>query len=135
MAGSKKKLGEAAAEATTAFNPIVGVHRSELVKSLGIVLKQAALNPTNFGQHFLNYSKDMVDIVRGNSDYEANAKDRRFQDRAWQTNPVYKRGMQSWMAMKSNLKNWLDDTDIDTGDKVRAHFILDVVTDLSLIHI
>lgn len=129
MAGSKKKLGEAAAEATTAFNPIVGVHRSELVKSLGIVLKQAALNPTNFGQHFLNYSKDMVDIVRGNSDYEANAKDRRFQDRAWQTNPVYKRGMQSWMAMKSNLKNWLDDTDIDTGDKVRAHFILDVVTD------
>lgn len=129
MARSKKKLGEAAAEATTAFNPLVGVHRSELVKSLGVVVKQAALNPKNFGQHFLNYSKDMVDIVRGKSEYEPDARDRRFQDKAWQTNPLYKRGMQSWMAMRTNLKGWLDDAEIDSGDKVRAHFILDVITD------
>lgn len=129
MARSKKSIGERAAETTTAFSPIVGVHRSELVKSLGIVLKQAAMNPATFGQHFLNYGKDMVDIVKGDSEYAPHAKDRRFQDKAWAFNPLYRRGMQSWMAMKENLNNWLEDTEIDELDRARAHFILEVVTD------
>jgi polyhydroxyalkanoate synthase len=129
MAPTKKKIGEAAAETTTAFNPIVGVHRSELVKSLGIVLKQAALNPVTFGQHFLNYSKDIVDIARGKSEYTPHAKDRRFQDKAWAFNPIYRRGMQSWMAMKSNLNNWLTEANLEEIDRARAHFILDVITD------
>ena len=76
MARSKKSVGEKAAETTTAFSPIVGVHRSELVKSLGVVLKQAALNPVNFGQHFINYGKDMIDVVKGTSEYAPHAKDR-----------------------------------------------------------
>lgn len=129
MVSSKKNIGEKAAETTTAFSPIVGVHRSELVKSLGVVLKQAALNPVNFGQHFLNYGKDMVDVVRGTSEYAPHAKDRRFQDKAWAVNPLYRRGMQSWMAMKENLNNWLGEADIDEMDRARAHFILDVVAD------
>jgi len=129
MARTTKNLGEKAAEATTAFNPIVGVQRSELIKSLGVVLKQAALNPINFGQHFFNYSKDMLDIVKGSSDYTPHAKDRRFQDPAWTYNPIYRRGMQSWMAMKANLQNWLGEADIEELDRARAHFILDVVTD------
>lgn len=129
MARSKKSVGERAAEATTAFSPIVGVHRSELVKSLGVVIKQAATNPVNFGQHFLNYGKDMVDIIKGDSEYTPHAKDRRFQDRAWAFNPLYRRGMQSWMAMKENLNNWLSEAEIDEMDRARAHFILDVVTD------
>lgn len=129
MARSKKSIGEKAAETTTAFNPIVGVHRSELVKSLGVVLKQAALNPKNFGQHFLNYGKDMVDVVKGTSEYAPHAKDRRFQDKAWTFNPLYRRGMQSWMAMRENLNNWLSEAEIDELDRARAHFILDVVAD------
>ncbi len=129
MPSTKKKIGEAAAETTTAFNPIVGVHRSELIKSLGVVLKQAALNPVTFGQHFLNYSKDIVDIARGKSEYTPHAKDRRFQDKAWAFNPLYRRGMQSWMAMKSNLNNWLTEANLEEIDRARAHFILDVVID------
>jgi polyhydroxyalkanoate synthase len=129
MPSTKKKIGEAAAETTTAFNPIVGVHRSELIKSLGVVLKQAALNPVTFGQHFLNYSKDIVDIARGKSEYTPHAKDRRFQDKAWAFNPLYRRGMQSWMAMKSNLNNWLTEANLEEIDRARAHFILDVITD------
>jgi polyhydroxyalkanoate synthase len=129
MVNSKKKIGEAAAETTTAFNPIVGVHRSELVKSLGVVLKHAALNPVSFGQHFLNYSKDIVDVVKGSSEYAPHAKDRRFQDKAWAFNPLYRRGMQSWMAMKENLNSWLSEANIEEIDRARAHFILEVITD------
>lgn len=129
MPRTKKEIGDSAAENTTAFNPIVGVHRSELIKSLGVVLKEAALNPKNFGQHFLNYGKDMVDIVKGTSEYAPHAKDRRFKDPTWAFNPIYRRGMQSWMAMKSNLNNWLGDANLEELDRARAHFILDVVTD------
>ncbi len=129
MARSKRTIGEMAAETTTAFSPIVGVHRSELVRSLGVVIKQAALNPLTFGQHFLNYSKDIKDIIVGKSEYAPHAKDRRFQDPSWALNPFYRRAMQGWMAMKQNLNNWLSEANIEELDRARAHFILDVVTD------
>ncbi len=129
MARTNQDTAELAAENTTAFNPIVGVHRSELVKSLGIVLKQAALNPITFGQHFLNYGKDMLDVVKGSSEYAPDPKDRRFKDPAWRHNPVYRRGLQSWMAMKANLQSWLEESDLEDLERARAHFILDVVAD------
>ena len=129
MARSKQDTAEIAAENTTAFNPIVGVHRSELLKSLGTVFKQAALNPVTFGQHFLNYSKDMVDVLKGSSEYAPDPKDRRFKDPTWTFNPVYRRGLQSWMAMKANLKSWLEESGLEDLDRARAHFILDVIAD------
>jgi poly[(R)-3-hydroxyalkanoate] polymerase subunit PhaC len=129
MARSKRTIGDMAAETTTAFSPIVGVHRSELVRSLGVVVRQAALDPLKLGKHFFNYSKDIKDIIVGKSDYAPHAKDRRFQDPSWAMNPLYRRAMQGWMAMKQNLNNWLSDAEIDELDRARAHFILDVVTD------
>ncbi|MBV1928731.1 MAG: alpha/beta fold hydrolase [Gammaproteobacteria bacterium] len=129
MARSKRNLGDAAAETTTAFSPIVGVHRSELVRSLGVIIKQAALNPFALGQHFLNYGKDVKDIIVGTSEYAPHAKDRRFQDPTWAINPFYRRAMQGWMAMKQNLNNWLSEASIEELDRARAHFILEVVTD------
>ncbi|PCI59058.1 MAG: class II poly(R)-hydroxyalkanoic acid synthase [Kordiimonadales bacterium] len=129
MSRSKSKLSDAAAEATTAFSPIIGIHRSELVRSLGVVLKQAALNPLTLGGHFLNYSKDIKDVIVGKSEYEPHPKDRRFQDPAWAKSPFYRRTMQGWMAMKQNLNNWLSEANIEEVDRARAHFILEVVTD------
>ena len=129
MSRSKSKLSDAAAEATTAFSPIIGIHRSELVRSLGVVLKQAALNPFVLGGHFLNYSKDIKDVIIGKSEYAPHPKDRRFQDPAWAKNPFYRRAMQGWMAMKENLNNWLSEANIEEVDRARAHFILEVVTD------
>ena len=129
MAQTDKDTGEIAAETTTAFSPIVGVHRSELVKSLGVVIKQAALDPLRFGKHFLNYGKDMIDVIKGDSEYAPAPKDRRFKDPTWTFNPIYRRGLQSWIAMKTNLNNWLSDANLEELDRARAHFILDVVAD------
>ena len=129
MARQKSKLGEMAAETTTAFSPIVGVHRSELVRSLGTVFKQAALDPLALGQHLLNYGRDIKDIIIGKSEYAPHAKDRRFQDLSWAMNPIYRRAMQGWMAMKQNLNNWLNEANIEELDRARAHFILEVITD------
>lgn len=125
----KKTIGNTAAETTTAFSPIVGVHKNELIRSLGSLIKQASLNPATFGKHFFNYSKDILDIVKGDSEYEANPKDRRFKDSAWTKNPLYRRGMQTWMAFGKNLNNWVNDADIEEIDRARATFILNVITD------
>ena len=129
MARQKSKIGEMAAETTTAFSPIVGVHRSELVRSLGTVIRQAALDPRAFAHHLMNYGKDIKDIIVGTSEYTPHAKDRRFQDLSWAMNPIYRRAMQGWMAMKQNLNNWLSEANIEELDRARAHFILDVITD------
>ncbi len=87
MAKSKKRVASQAAESTTAFNPIVGLQRSDLVKSFGTFLVKAASNPKSFGSHVVTYSKDLIEIAKGQSDYAPDPKDRRFKDDVWLKNP------------------------------------------------
>ncbi len=129
MADKRDEIGKAAADTPTALNAMVGVPRSELVKSLGVLLGQAAKQPVPFAKHLTNYGKDVVDILRGNSEIAPSPRDRRFQDKTWVENPIYKYSLQSWLAMHKGLTNWIDDSGIDDADQARAHFILDIVVD------
>ncbi|MEO1251914.1 MAG: alpha/beta fold hydrolase [Pseudomonadota bacterium] len=129
MAKQTEKLGEQAAETPTALNPIIGVRRADLVKSLGVVMAHAARQPAPFAKHFAAYGKDLFDIARGKSELEPDRKDRRFKDPTWSYNPFYKAGLQSWLAMRKGLEGWIDDSGVDETDRARAHFILGLVTD------
>lgn len=129
MAKTPKEIGEAAAKTTTAVNTLVGVRREDFIKSLGVLAKTAAAQPKPFAKHIGNYGKELFEIARGNSDLAPHPKDRRFKDTTWQTNPLYKRGMQSWLAMQKELKGWITDSGVSENDKVRANFILDIVID------
>lgn len=130
MARSKKDtIADQAAETTNALSPIVGVHRSELLNSFGTFFKTAAMSPMTFSAHMLNYSKDMWDIVKGDSEMAPENKDRRFMDTTWKTNPFYRRGMQSWLALRKNLHAWLGDLEMDAVDHARTAFVMDVISD------
>lgn len=129
MAKQTENLGERAAETTTALNPIIGVRSADLVKSLGVVMAHAARQPAPFAKHFGNYSKELFDIAIGKSELAPDKKDRRFQDPTWKYNPLYKRGLQSWIAMRKGLEGWVDDSGVDEADRTRAHFILNLIAD------
>lgn len=129
MAQSAKKIGRQAAQTTTAVNSIVGVRRSDFVKSLGVLVKTAAKQPVPFARHIGEYSKELVEIAKGSSELKPDAKDRRFKDETWYKNPLYKRGLQSWLAMRRELKGWIADSGASEHDKARANFILDIVID------
>ena len=129
MAQSPDKIGMKAAQTTTAVNSIVGVRRSDFVKSLGILVKTAARQPVPFAKHIGQYGKELVEIAKGSSELAPEPRDRRFKDETWTKNPMYKRGLQSWLAMQRELKGWIEDSGITDNDKARANFMLDIVID------
>jgi len=129
MAQSPDKIGKKAAETTTAINTLVGLRRSDFVKSLGVLVKTAAKQPKPFAKHLGQYGKELVEIAKGNSELEPDRRDRRFKDETWHKNPIYKRGLQSWLAMRKELKGWIEDSGATEPDKVRANFMLDIIID------
>ena len=129
MAQSPDKIGKKAAETTTAINTLVGLRRSDFVKSLGVLVKTAAKQPKPFAKHLGQYGKELIEIARGDSELEPDRRDRRFKDETWSKNPLYKRGLQSWLAMRNELKGWIEDSGATEPDKIRANFMLDIIID------
>lgn len=129
MSKNSDELGEKAADTPTALNPIIGIRRSELLKSLGVLVGNAARQPAPFAKHLGAYGKEVFDIVRGKSEIAPDRKDRRFQDPTWKYNPLYKYTMQSWLAMRKGFDGWIADSGVDEADKVRAKFVFDLIAD------
>ncbi|GLQ21890.1 alpha/beta fold hydrolase [Algimonas porphyrae] len=129
MAIKKEKVAKQAAENTTAVNSLVGFRRSEVVKSLGIMAGYIARQPKPFAKHVGAYGKELFDIVKGDSELSPHPKDRRFQDETWSKNPIYKRGLQSWLAMRRELDGWINDSQMHPADKARAKFVTDLIGD------
>jgi polyhydroxyalkanoate synthase subunit PhaC len=88
-------LNNAAADNTTALNPIVGIQPEELIRAFGVVLRESARQPSVFQKHMTNHLRDMLDVLSGKSEFAPEPKDKRFKDTAWETNPFYRVGLQS----------------------------------------
>ncbi len=129
MALKSRKVGQKAAESTTAVNSLVGFRRSEVIKSLGIMAGYAAKQPKPLAKHLKNYAGEMLDIARGKSELAANPRDRRFKDETWTKNPFYRRGMQSWLAMQKELHGWIEDSRMHPADQARAQFVTNLIVD------
>ena len=129
MARTPEEIGEKAAENTTAVNAMIGMRREELIKSLGVLLGTTARQPAPLAKHLFNYGKDVLDIMTGKSELAPIAKDRRFQDKAWAENPLYKAAMQNWMAARKGFEGWINESGVSDNDKARAHFVLGLVSD------
>lgn len=129
MAMKPENLGKKAAETTTAVNTLVGFRRSEIARSIGLMAGYAAKQPRPFAKHLKNYAGEMLEIAKGTSELEPSRKDRRFQDKTWSTNPIYKRGLQSWLAMRKELDGWIEDSGMEAADKSRAKFVTDIIAD------
>lgn len=125
----EEKLGLKGPDSNLALNPIVGVNPEELWRAAGLVLTEIVRQPTLFAKHGGSFMKDMADVMLGNSRLEAEPRDKRFQHEVWKKSPVYKRGMQGWLAFKKNLKEWMGDLELEDNDKTRANFILDIFAD------
>jgi len=129
MALKPEDIGKRAAETTTAVNSLVGFRRSEIVRSLGLMAGYAAKQPKPFAKHLKNYANELIDIAKGQSELAPDRKDRRFKDSTWSTNPIYKRGLQSWLAMRKELDGWIADSNMHPADRARAKFVTDIVAD------
>src|SRR5215813_7572865 len=105
MVKAKIEAGEGAAETTVALNPIVGIAREDLIGAVGVMLRETAGRPMRTLKHMKNFSDEVVKILQNNSELAPDPKDKRFHDPAFRTNPLYRAGMQYYLAVRKGVND------------------------------
>ena len=67
---------------------------------------------------------ELVGIAKGSSQIAPQRPDRRFSDPAWNTNPLLRRTVQTYLALGRSAQDLLADTELDWRDNTRLKFVL-----------
>ncbi|TQM25750.1 PHA/PHB synthase family protein [Nocardia bhagyanarayanae] len=68
---------------------------------------------------------ELAAIVRGDSNRAPAKADKRFADPAWQTNPLFRRAMQTWLAADDTAHALLAEAELDWRDAEWMRFVVD----------
>lgn len=121
--------GGGATENTSGLNPMIGIAREDLLGAVAVMLRETAGRPVKSLKHMKAFSGEVANIVTGKSELAPSPKDKRFQDPAWRTNPLYRGAMQYYLAVQKGMEGWLDDLDLDELEKARASFVTKMILD------
>ncbi len=125
---SERNINQAA-EGVTGLSPLVGVNADDIGSAIATTVRQLAKQPLIAAKHSIGYAGKLVDVVAGKSDYSVPKRDRRFGDDSWQENAIFKRLLQSYLAMDESFSEWVDDLNLDELDERKARFVVDILTD------
>jgi polyhydroxyalkanoate synthase len=118
-----------AAEGVIGLSPLVGVRSEDLSDAMKTTVRQLAKQPLVAAKHTVGYASKLVDVVAGTSTYSVAKKDRRFADESWQKSGVFRRLLQSYLALDESFSEWVDELNLDEIDERKARFIVDILTD------
>lgn len=96
-----------------------------IAEMYGAVWKQ----PEQFLSSYYGYWRDAFAGFSGNADIQPARGDKRFADPIWQSNPIYKSMMTSYLSWCNHMNEWVDGLDVEGRDKLRAKFLTSLVTD------
>jgi polyhydroxyalkanoate synthase len=129
MANRKGVDLDGADAANSAMSPIIGLAREDLMGAVAVMLRETAGKPAKTIKHMQAFSGDVLKILTNKSDVAPDPKDKRFADPAWQANPLYKMGMQYYLAAQSRVKDWVADLEVDELERARAAFVSSMIVD------
>jgi len=130
MSTPKDEIAQNAAQSTTALNPLMGgINRQELLGAVAMMLRSSVTNPVTTAKAARKIVSENTQILLGKSKREADKKDRRFKDPAWEHNPFYKRGMQAFLATQEHLHDWVSEIRMSELEHARAKFVMGMITD------
>ena len=130
MSTPKDEIAQNAAQSTTALNPLLGgINRQELLGAVAMMLRSSVTNPMTTAKAARKIMSENTEILLGKSKREADKKDRRFKDPAWEHNPFYKRGMQAFLATQEHLHEWVGEVKMSELEHARAKFVMGMITD------
>jgi polyhydroxyalkanoate synthase len=118
-----------AGEASFGFAPLVGLRGTDLFEVSRQVLEQALKQPPLVLKHYTNFLLEMGRVASGRSTVEPDARDKRFTNEAWKTNPFYKALLQTYLTWQQSLQAFIDDAGLDKQDAERARFVLSLYVD------
>lgn len=78
---------------------------------------------------YMGFLQDSFGAMTGQADIQPARGDKRFSDPIWQTNPLYKAVMVSYLSWCNHLNEWVDGLEIEGRTKLRAKFLTSLVTD------
>ena len=122
-------LQRQASENTLGLNPVIGLRRKDLLTSARMVLRQAIRQPLHSAKHVAHFGMELKDVIFGKSSLQPEGDDRRFADPAWSQNPLYRRYLQTYLAWRKELHDWIGDSNLSPTDISRAHFVINLMTE------
>lgn len=129
MTNKNNDLPQQAAESTLGLNPVIGFRGKDILTSARMVLMQALKQPIHSTKHVARFGLQLKDVVLGSSELKPESDDRRFTDPAWSQNPLYKRYMQTYLAWRKELHEWIEESALSEQDTSRAHFVISLMTE------
>mgnify|MGYP003428969379 FL=1 len=118
-----------ASENTLGLNPVVGLRGKDLLASARMVLRQAIKQPIHSARHVAHFGRELTHVLLGKSGLQPTSDDRRFVDPAWSQNPLYKRYLQTYLAWRKELHDWIDHSNLSPNDASRGHFVINLMTE------
>ncbi len=112
-----------------AVNPLISLDRSQLAAAAGRVGIRAILQPKVFGRVMAGVGRELTQIALGRSTRAPDPADKRWSDPAFQSNPVYHRVMQGYLAMRAGVQRLVDEVELDPKSRERGRFVLNVLTE------
>ena len=122
-------LKRQASENTLGLNPIIALRKKDLLASARMVLTQAIKQPLHSVKHVAHFGVELKNVMFGKSRLVPEGDDRRFNDPAWSQNPLYKRYLQTYLAWRKELHDWIDDSNLPAQDISRGHFVINLMTE------
>ena len=122
-------LKRQASENTLGLNPIIALRKKDLLASARMVLTQAIKQPLHSVKHVAHFGVELKNVVFGKSQLVPESDDRRFNDPAWSQNPLYKRYLQTYLAWRKELHDWIGDSNLSEQDISRGHFVINLMTE------
>ncbi len=107
------------------LNTALGVDAKAFIDTWSDIFTTSVQQPKaaiNAGQKFL---QDVGKIVLGTNAGYPDSSDKRFADKAWNTNPIYRRVGQTYIAWTQALDTWLDQAGLEGMEHERARYVLD----------
>lgn len=131
MAGSVEDDGIPAApwEGAAALHPLVGLAREDLLGAAAMLVRETLGQPRRTLKVGQELARDAAAILANKSDLAPSPKDKRFQDPAWTGNPIFRMGMQSYLATQRRLREWVGALELEPLERARAAFVMDMILD------
>ncbi|MWV12362.1 class II poly(R)-hydroxyalkanoic acid synthase [Pseudomonas sp. R-28-1W-6] len=126
---NNEDLKQQASESTLGLNPVIGLRGKDILTSARMVLAQAIKQPFHSAKHVTHFAFELKNVLLGQSELTPEEGDRRFADPAWSQNPLYRRYLQTYLAWRKELHEWIEDSHLSEQDTSRGHFVINLMTE------
>ncbi len=118
-----------ASDNTLGLTPVIGIRRKDLLSTARTVLRQAVRQPLHSAKHVAHFGLELKNVLLGKSSLAPEGDDRRFTDPAWSNNPLYRRYLQTYLAWRKELQEWIASSDLSPQDISRGQFVINLMTE------